>query len=261
MNDQYRDGSKPFGGTEDSRASTARSGDDLSEAVKRFEKAVEGLALSARDQFGDRAARFINEATSRIEREAGRQSRRQERRERRRQRRGNVPEMWLEEPAFEVDEMGTAAQRSGSARRENNRGRWYRDRQRRKIAGVCSGLARYFGVQTWVVRGATITGALFFPTLVIPAYFIAMLALPESARNGVDAAPSSRSFASVSQPSGNGEEQPRSVRRDFRDTQALLSQAELRLRRMEAHVTSDQYELQKELHRLEHGGSHGGSVA
>lgn len=263
MNDRYRDGSGSFEGTQGDRASGDRSSDDMNAAIKRFEKAVEGLATNARGQFGDRATRFINEATSRIEREAGRQSRRQERREekreKRRQRRGNVPEVWLEEPSLETDGMDASIRRS-AAHRRSRRVRWFRDRQRRKIAGVCAGLAQYFGVQTWVVRGATITGVLFFPALVIPAYFIAMLVLPKTPRDVIgdlSTAPTS----SIDPRSPEREDQPRNVRRDFRDTQALMSQAELRLRRMEAHVTSDQYELRKELHRLEHGGNQEGSVA
>ena len=42
-------------------------------------------------------------------------------------------------------------------------------------------------------------------------------------------------------------------RRSLRNVQADLDQAELRLRRMESHVTSGQYELQKELHKIDDG--------
>ena len=38
-------------------------------------------------------------------------------------------------------------------------------------------------------------------------------------------------------------------------TRTDLTQAELRLRRLESFVTSDQYELQKELHRIERDAS------
>ena len=40
-------------------------------------------------------------------------------------------------------------------------------------------------------------------------------------------------------------------RRNLRNVQADLQEVELRLRRMETHVTSGQYELQRELHRIE----------
>ena len=42
-----------------------------------------------------------------------------------------------------------------------------------KIGGVCSGFARYLGVETWTVRLAAVTGLIFVPTLVLPAYFVA----------------------------------------------------------------------------------------
>jgi len=40
-------------------------------------------------------------------------------------------------------------------------------------------------------------------------------------------------------------------RRNLRNVQTDLQEVELRLRRMETHVTSGQYELQRELHRIE----------
>lgn len=270
MNDRDRDGAGRNSAHTDGREADGRGAagrrpeDDITEAVRRFEQAVEGLASTARDRFGNRASRFINDATSRLEREVDRQSRRQERRERRRQRRANsgIPAMYLDESTGYPDD-GSMDMSRDDFRRRGRSGRLFRNRQRRKIAGVCSGIASYLGVQTWVVRGATITGALFFPMIVIPAYFIAMVFLPEAPRTagleGERAAPQGRSEVRGETSADAGT--PRNVRRDFKDTQSLLSQAELRLRRMEAHVTSDRYELQKELHRLEHGGKNGGAVA
>ena len=40
----------------------------------------------------------------------------------------------------------------------NNSRNLYRDPQKGKIAGVCAGLADYFGVETWIVRLLAITG-------------------------------------------------------------------------------------------------------
>ena len=44
-----------------------------------------------------------------------------------------------------------------------------------------------------------------------------------------------------------------SPRRSLRNVQADLNEAELRIRRMESHVPSGQYELQKELHKIDDG--------
>ena len=45
-----------------------------------------------------------------------------------------------------------------------------------------------------------------------------------------------------------------SPRGSLRNAQADLAEVELRLRRMETHVTSGKYELQKELHKIEEDG-------
>jgi hypothetical protein len=42
-----------------------------------------------------------------------------------------------------------------------------------------------------------------------------------------------------------------STRENLRNVEAELNQVELRLRRMESHVTSGQYELQRELNRID----------
>ena len=247
------------GGRDEGRSGGTQRDDELATAIRRFEQAVEGLATSARDRFGGRATRFIEEATARIEREAGRQTRREERRNRRRRPRSGLSEVYLDDASDRLDDAvpGEGFARGGVAGRPRG-SRLFRNRYRRKIAGVCSGLASYLGLQTWVVRGAAITGALFFPMIVIPAYLIAMVALPETpVMQAV-----SGGLEGASRPVGGGEGTTipvGNVRRDFRDTQSLLSQAELRLRRMEAHVTSDRFELQRELHRLEQGGTNGGA--
>lgn len=263
MSDRYTEPPRSHAASGSDRNTQGPTRDEqFNDAVRRFESAVEGLASTARDRFGDRATRLVEEVTSRIEREVHRQSRRHDRRERRRERKGYVPEAYLDERVEESpDETATGRARRGVSMRTD---RIYRNRYRRKIAGVCSGVAAYFGMQTWVVRGLAITGALFFPMIVIPAYFIGMIFLPELPRGseGVSVGQSSASNSGTSAVDpGPGRPQSGNVRRDFRDTQALLSQAELRLRRMEAHVTSDRFELQKELHRLEQGEPNGGAVA
>ena len=58
--------------------------------------------------------------------------------------------------------------------------RLMRDMERKKIAGVCAGLASYWGTETWVVRVATVVAGLFFAQVVIIAYIIAWLLLPRS---------------------------------------------------------------------------------
>jgi phage shock protein C len=69
---------------------------------------------------------------------------------------------------------------------ENNNGtgkRLLRVRQGRMVAGVCAGLARYFGVDVNLVRLAFGIFAIFYG-LGILLYLIAWMILPEEGENG-----------------------------------------------------------------------------
>jgi phage shock protein C len=144
------------------------------------------------------------------------------------------------------------------------------DPRRRRIAGVCAGIARYYGMEPWVVRLIAITGLLFLPGIVFPAYWVAYFVMerPSGDYPGVSWARAqargrrghrhqrrrSRHRDEFSSPAP--ELGPRiSPRRGLRDVQADLTEIELRLRRMEAHVTSGRYELQRELHAIDNGAT------
>jgi len=221
-----------------------RTRPEMREALDRLEKAVESLASTARDEWSSRAAAFIEDTTAKLEREAGgrRERHRSRRHRRRRERQSSDAELYF-----------------GSTRTT----RLYRDRQRAKIAGVCAGLSAYLGIRTWVVRVLAVTGLIYLGPVVLPLYLVGMFMLPDMPRDDVSSVTGAAPAASMSpgRPEPEERKEVHSPRRDFRDTQALMSQAELRLRRMEAHVTSDQYELRKQLSRLEHGGVTGGTTA
>jgi phage shock protein C len=57
--------------------------------------------------------------------------------------------------------------------------RLYRDREHRRILGVCAGLASYLGIDPLPLRIAVLGAAFFFPFPVIPGYFILGLLLPK----------------------------------------------------------------------------------
>ena len=59
----------------------------------------------------------------------------------------------------------------------NNSRNLYRDPQKGKIAGVCAGLADYFGVETWIVRLLAITGLIFAGFITFTAYIAAWFLL------------------------------------------------------------------------------------
>lgn len=134
----------------------------------------------------------------------------------------------------------------------------YRDPGRAKIAGVCAGVASYFGAEVWVVRCVAITGLIFLPSVVFPAYWILYFVMSTPGSDGAEEE-HPKPEASVDHTSPAPELGPRfSPRRSLRNLQASLTQTELRLRRMESHITSGQYELQKELNKLDDGGARAG---
>lgn len=75
------------------------------------------------------------------------------------------------------------ARREGRRRdfleRPYNPHRIYRDRENRKITGLCAGIATYFGIDPLFPRIALLAAAFFFPFPVIPAYFIISAFLPK----------------------------------------------------------------------------------
>lgn len=138
--------------------------------------------------------------------------------------------------------------------------RLYRDRHDLKIGGVCAGFARYFGVETWVVRMGALTGLIFLPGIVFPAYWIAYFIMDkqegpgphDDSRRG-----KRRARRAAMRETRDTVAEPFSKRRSLRHTAADLTQVELRLRRLESFVTSGRYELHKELNKIEReGGAH-----
>lgn len=228
-------------GERDSRP--GRNG-DFQAALGRLERVVQQLVGSARSEFTDRATSLLDETTTRLEQELGRRGR-----------------------------PGSASARAGGvvegdvrrARADELRPvsrRLYRDPARQKIGGVCAGIARYYGIEPWVVRCIAVTALLFYPGIVFPAYWIAYFVMETPAgaerrhawhrhgrwrRNRHDGASDVQDDVAPAPELG-----PRlSPRRGLRNVQADLTEVELRLRRMEAHVTSGRYELQREFGKID----------
>lgn len=195
---------------------------EFQDAVSRLERAVQAVVSNAKDQFADRATTIIDETTSRLEAQLDRGPRAAD------------PAAARPRPASLADTVPR---------------RLYLDPERQRIVGVCAGIARYYGVEPWVVRCIAVTGLLFFPSIVFPAYWIAWIVMdkppkPFERRRDARARRDHRSPAP--------ELGPRlSPRNSLRNVQADLMEVELRLRRMETHVTSGGYELQRELNRID----------
>lgn len=227
---------------------------DFQASVARLERAVDELVSTARSQVSDRASSFIDDTTRRLEREL-------DRRQRIRSRRDPSPGGRSSRRRLRYPDL------DGLPRR------LYRDPSREKIVGVCAGIARYYGVEPWVVRCVAVTGLLFFPTIVFPAYWIAYFVMEKPPGLDGDGSDRRRTRRQRGRHAGGRYEEAEEARFDhrspaqelgprlsprysLRNVQADLTEVELRLRRMESHVTSGRYELQRELHKID-GGTDG----
>lgn len=188
----------------------------IADAVRRLERAVNDLAKAA----GDRAADYVERATRQLREEAPRTEP------------SGYPQR---EPAW----LWSDRPRSAKLQRDVKRG---------KIFGVCAGFASYYGLETWVVRLLAVTGLVFLTGVVFVGYLAATLILDKNVGQPEHAASERRGAPS----GGRREERRRSASplRRLREVRAHFDAMELRLRRMEAHVTSGQYELQRELAKI-----------
>ena len=219
---------------------------DFQRSVDRLERAVQGFVSSANEHISNRAAGFIDDTAQRLERELrdrnhsrsnadaddSREARRRSRRQRRRHYRDRLRNgsMSSTSPGYRTSKL-------------------YLDRRHRRVSGVCAGIARYFGVEVWVVRGIALTGLIFMASIVVPAYFIAAWVLPKGPEDAMaDSTDTDADENSSPAPELGTRLSPRG---SLRNVQADLDQLELKLRRMESHVTSGQFELQRELKRID----------
>lgn len=261
------------------RSDRGRGGEgNLEDAARRFQETVEDLAARAGDEMGERAAAFLDDAADRLrgDREDTSGSRERRSGSRRRGRDRHYGPYW----------HGSSAR--GPRERSGLYGdyqpwEWrsrklYLDDENGKLVGVCAGIANYFGMEGWVVRCIAVTGLIFMPSIVFPAYWVAYFVMdhaPEGEeeekgkgkgkRRRGKRRRRERDARRAGAPDANADDRARhdhtapapemgvrfSPRRSLRAVQADFTELELRLRRMESHVTSGQFELQRELHRID----------
>lgn len=121
----------------------------------------------------------------------------------------------------------------------NNPHRLYRDRDNALIAGVCAGIAEYFGFNRKGVRVVVAGSALFFLPFVFVGYIVMALVLPvrpPEARLDEDRAQFWRGVSNA----------PSDV---FSNVKHRCRELDRRLQRMEAFVTSREFEIDRELGR------------
>jgi phage shock protein C len=150
-------------------------------------------------------------------------------------------------------------------------GSLHRDPNKGKIAGVCAGIAEYFGMEIWLVRILTLTG---FFLLAPPFFFVGYIAawfILEKKPRGLSSKPSVDEFtprSSYSEHRGKGwhnvsEQESEKVvvkskvwqageppKQAFMDIKQRFAKNESRLRKMETYVTSSEFQLNRELSKL-----------
>ncbi|MEP4891090.1 MAG: envelope stress response membrane protein PspC [Aliiglaciecola sp.] len=142
-----------------------------------------------------------------------------------------------------------------------------RDSENGKIAGVCAGIAEYFGIETWLVRIAAVAAMLllagpFIPVFYIAAWFILDKKSPESKHaaqsqhhfhgksgvkgwhNDIDDADKKVSVKAKVWQAG---EPPKQA---FYDIKQQYLRTEARLRKIETYVTSSEFQLNREINKL-----------
>ena len=211
-------------------------------AVARLEEAVNDLVASA----GESAASYIDRAAERGRRQvalrkvAGEHS--EPRASYRPRPRREPAWLWSDEPRSV---------------------RLCRDTERGKLLGVCAGIGRYYGVEVWVVRCAAITAVIFLNWFAVAAYLVAGLFVLEKDSGPSQAAARGRRAKRDRRIRAEDGDEAETVRRyalpsprqRLRTVDAEFDEVELRLRRMETHITSGRYELHREFGRIDDGDS------
>ncbi|EKE76280.1 envelope stress response membrane protein PspC [Gallaecimonas xiamenensis] len=127
----------------------------------------------------------------------------------------------------------------------STRGNLYRYPDEARLGGVCAGLAHYFNMETWLVRVLVVSGALlttgtFFVVVYVALWFI--LEKAPSTSNGSKEKP-----IQVKNQVWQSGEPPRQAMKDLNDQ---FERLENRLRSLEGHVTSAEFQLNRQISRL-----------
>jgi phage shock protein C len=119
----------------------------------------------------------------------------------------------------------------------------YLDKDRKKIAGVCAGLADYLGWDVTAVRLGWIIVGLFWAPVMIVTYILAAWLLDP--KPGTAAA--AHREAAREQARGPIPADPSTPRHRYADVKERYTRLEERLRRLEGTVTSRAFQMDREL--------------
>ncbi|MFG0606922.1 envelope stress response membrane protein PspC [Vibrio mimicus] len=123
----------------------------------------------------------------------------------------------------------------------------YRDPYNGKLAGVCAGLANYFGLEVWLVRILVVTAGLLSGTFFVVVAYVAMaFMLEKQPKQYSENIRSHQEHTLKSKPWEQGQSPKGLLQTLDRD----LNQVESRIRAVEAYVTSEAFKVNREFRKL-----------
>ena len=117
------------------------------------------------------------------------------------------------------------------------RRKFYLDKERKKLAGVCAGIADYFDWDVTMVRIAWVVASCFWAPVMITAYVVMAWMVDPKPAPGYSSAMGS----------GPWPTDPSAPRRRFVDVRDRFDRLESRLRSLETVVTSREFRMDREL--------------
>ena len=159
------------------------------------------------------------------------------------------------------EDLGDDHERSTFA----GRGRFYRDRDRGRLGGVCAGLAQYYRMRLWKVRAIALVALFIIPTVMVIAYALALIFLPNapayqqssyferSARTNKKRARRDTPGASADTFTDArwSESREAPAQASVKRTKTKFQDLEARLQEMEAYVTSRRFKTDRAFRDLE----------
>lgn len=119
-----------------------------------------------------------------------------------------------------------------------------RDKKNGKIAGICAGIANYFGWEVWLVRIIVVTSFIFGQGFTLILYIAAWFILDEKPKSATS---DSHEPVELKTKVWQAGAPPHGA---FREISGDYNDLESRLQSMETYVTSNAYKLDRELNRL-----------
>lgn len=153
-----------------------------------------------------------------------------------------------------------------SCRRRMKKGELYRNVEQGKIAGVCAGIADYFGWETWLVRILVVSGVLFGMPFLILGYIAGWFILnkaPEKSRNENQVKGESQyaNFQTYENPNADVTNESIKVKahiwqagepakQALYDIRRKFRSLETKVQAMEQYVTSTEFTVSREINKL-----------